>query len=419
MYNLILRHSDGGKSILEYNEENHEMTQAGRRLSLDAAELPACKDARWQCSEKLSVRISLGKRCNFHCAYCHQEKWRDRARKRLPEDAEKKDLARLVHALVKLAQEHGGIGDIQFWGGEALMYFEEIRYLHAELSKALGPETLFFLATNGALMHGERFRWVMEHDIRVSLSWDGKGQFLRGEDILRSPKTAANIRALFARDPEKTSLAPVITSKSGSMKEICAEAKTILGVEELRLTDASLVVVVDEASRNVAVPASDLPAYSRCLHKDLLSGNLPEAQWAYTEALVFLRDLNVRSFPVGATRCFAASPKTLTVDMHGNILTCQNFSASSVDEEGEKHLLGTIFSSRPKKSPDLHRLKERQTGRCRHCVVRQICKGGCPYWSKTYLDYNCKAYHAQTFPLLGLALHMLTGGVLAEVVRTH
>jgi radical SAM protein with 4Fe4S-binding SPASM domain len=107
--------------------------------------------------------------------------------------------------------------------------------------------------------------------------------------------------------------------------------------------------------------------------------------------------------------------------MAGNILTCQNFSADAVDMRGERHCLGSIFdlpagSDAP--MPELVRWKERRE-QCKDCVVRFICRGGCPYTEEKYREYNCLAGYYQSLPVFALALHIITGDLLVEITPSH
>jgi radical SAM protein with 4Fe4S-binding SPASM domain len=120
-----------------------------------------------------------------------------------------------------------------------------------------------------------------------------------------------------------------------------------------------------------------------------------------------------------ASRCFVTDKNTLTVDLAGNILTCQNFEARAVDEDsGEPHCLGKIEDLAPGTSVPVSpavRMTEKQRTKCSRCLVLSVCRGGCPYSPEAYEDYNCAAAYYQYLPVVGLALHHLTGKLLMEV----
>ncbi|MDR1947358.1 MAG: hypothetical protein LBQ51_09380 [Desulfovibrio sp.] len=66
-------------------------------------------------------------------------------------------------------------------------------------------------------------------------------------------------------------------------------------------------------------------------------------------------------------RCFVCDTGMLTLDMAGNILTCQNFHADAVDEDGNRHCLGTIFdlpAGADAPMPALTRWKAYREARC-------------------------------------------------------
>lgn len=409
MHELLLQTRDGERSSLLYDERAHALFRNGERLAPDPAFLPPASD-----ENRRVLRVSLGKRCNFRCAYCLQGlSGADRAAADAPDPAA---LDRLVEAL---AAEHETrpFTDTQFWGGEPLVYFETIRRLHAGLSAAFGPDAGFGFCTNGSLLFGERMRWILDNHIHVTVSWDGDGQPLRGEDPLLSPRTRDNVRRLV--ELGRCAIAPVLTRASGDVVHIGARAEQLLGLDRVPVADIAFLIIHDETSGRAAMPESSLRAHAAAMHRYCLArgGAMPGS--VFSRAAGFLRSLNVRPARVGETACFVGKAGTMTVDTRGNILTCQNFEADTVGERGETYRLGNIIEGGERRRPDLAALEKRQKTRCATCAVRQICRGGCPYWPDGYEDYNCRAAFAQALAILGVAVFWLTGGVLTEVVRTH
>lgn len=404
MHSLLLRNRQGTSHVLHYDEEKHALFQNGECLEPDMSNLPMPHQGR-------TLRISLGKRCNFRCAYCLQGLAGDR---RASHDVtEASALDALVEALRPMLEKQTFDG-VQFWGGEPLVYFNVMQYLHEKISKLLGTKTKFGFCTNGSLLYGERMQWILDNHISVSLSWDGDGQHLRGEDPLRSPRTRDNIRELF--EQKQCSLSPVLTRESGQLGDIIHKAKKLLGIDAVSLSDLAFLVAHDDMSAQAALPENRLRTYAAGIHRHCLSGELDAVSTLFFKAVHFLRRLNSHPVQTGETACFASSDNVLTVDLRGNILTCQNFEASSKGENGETYCLGNIFGGMERRRPNLRALKKRQQTRCLHCPARQICKGGCPYWPAKYVDYNCRASLAQAMPVLGIAMHMLTGDVLTRII---
>ena len=280
----------------------------------------------------------------------------------------------------------------------------------------LDPEIKFGICTNGSLVHGERFAWIVDQNIGLTLSYDGKGQHLRGTDVLRDPATADNLKQLFRERPDDTSISAVVSKASGSPEDIIKYTSELLEVDKPSFGVTDHIMVVDKYSQSCALSSEELQQYALSLHKALITGEVQNLQSCRGAALRFVENINKRALiPDGQTRCFVSSDQTVSIDLDGNILPCQGYGAKDLIREGVTYGCGNIFAGEEIRDPDLTQLTERQQTRCSKCVMRQLCGGGCPYGPKEYEDYNCAANFAMSLPALGLAMHMLTGGILEEI----
>lgn len=113
-----------------------------------------------------TITVYLGSRCNLDCAYCHREA--------SPGEG---------HVSDALIARIGNMrGRVKFYGGEPLLYMDEIRRV-VESS----PDHLWAVATNGKGIE-EHLPFFRKHRFLVCLSWDGTdGAGLRGFDPLTKP----------------------------------------------------------------------------------------------------------------------------------------------------------------------------------------------------------------------------------------
>jgi radical SAM protein with 4Fe4S-binding SPASM domain len=84
----------------------------------------------------------------------------------------------------------------------------------------------------------------------------------------------------------------------------------------------------------------------------------------------------------------------------------------------ESHCLGKVSALAPGASgpvPPAVRMSGKQRTKCSRCLVLSVCRGGCPYSPEAYEEYNCAAAYHQYLPIIGMALHHLTGKLLTEV----
>lgn len=403
-----MQNRNGSQTLLHYDPMHHSLWEQDSELKPNILFEPQ------KCPQKIEIRISIGRKCNFSCTYCSQHMCN-------ADDPEGMNAENLVRELIRITR--GEISVVQLWGGEPLLYFARIQELYTQFEKQM-PNHLpdFHITTNGSLLWGEKIDWLLEKCFSISVSWDGHGQYLRGPEIFENTQIVAAFRRLYAAQPGRVALSPVLTNSSWDYATLLKKIETIIGPSTISLCESRCLTIVDDQSRRVAIADGTLPLFAQKMYDFLLTHPHAEQHLALFANTVtrFIRTLGTEETPHG-TRCFVGKPNTLTVDMAGNILTCQNFNATAVDESGEPHCLGHItalpelHANIPRPMAVLSRLVERQQKKCQHCVVFAICKGGCPYSPAEYDDINCKCYYHQFLPVFGLALYKLTGAVLKEV----
>lgn len=405
MVDFVMGRRDGSQYTLKYNPETNELfTEEGTPVTLNLSE-----EMQPQTLPGLKIRISLGKACNFNCRYCCQHMGS-------PDPISNISIERLVDQILNVAGDQE-IAQVQCWGGEPLVYFETVKKIHSLCKERIPNLPTFFISTNGSLLHGEVLDWILENNITVALSWDGPGQFLRGVDVLKDDRVLQAVRKIYAAAPDRIVFAPVMTKSSPRHKVVADMLKDYLGTDKFLLSESRAITVVDDASMEIAIPMEELPAFSRQLYMDMLSGEIPQLYMSHNRAFTLAASVGRGIGKSIRCKCFVGDPDTLVVDMSGNLLTCHTFSASDVDVSGEKHCIGQIFDMKPgerKKIPEMRRLKERQAAKCKNCAVYAVCVGGCTYEPVDYEDYNCAANYYQFLPIVGKALHILTGDILLE-----
>ena len=118
--------------------------------------------------ELSSLTIILTDQCNFNCAYCYQKKGKQRL-----------DSAVLMRSIRFFQPFFARECFIDFYGGEPLLAFEEIRRTVERierLSKKRGIKAHYSLTTNGSLLNDEILDFLEDHEFSVLLSFDGLAQ---------------------------------------------------------------------------------------------------------------------------------------------------------------------------------------------------------------------------------------------------
>jgi uncharacterized protein len=355
--------------------------------------------------QKSEARLVLGRSCNFRCAYCHQApgQYRNARLTPMPEDA-------LVDAIC------GHVGSdavVQFWGGEPLVYFEQMRNF-TELFRARGFRE-FAIITNGSLLTREVTDFLLEHKFCVSLSHDGPGQGLRGQDPLSDPQLLEQIRRLAAR-PSRFSVNPVMTARN-SEHQVFADAISGI-IDPVSFGEAVPILAVDAQSAACGLEADKLEQYARQLY-GYLYGRAPFAQPYSLYAMqvhAFLSALpDGRGVPEGR-HCTGTNPDALVVDVAGTVLPCQSFTADNVTPDGESFAMGHVGDSKERwRRPKARSWKDR--AHCRDCPVVWFCRGCCPYQREDrFFQMSCQGRLHHYLALLGYAVSLLTDGrLLTEI----
>ena len=272
------------------------------------------------------LKVSLGFRCNYSCAYCGQASQVGQE--------EPTDLADVGRFLADLdswwdggADGKGAGTNVQFWGGEPFVYWKKLKPV-AEGIKARWPNAELSVITNGSVLDEERIDWLDRLDFAVVVSHDGPGQALRGPDLFKDPEKAAAIRALFARlHPKgKVSFNVVLTRDHHSLAaarewfvETMGDQSVVVGTEELLLPydpgGLMLSPAMDEEHKRIRLA--------------LLGEIMDGSALAVSTVRMKLRDwfnslARARPASTLGRKCGMDREDNIAVDLEGNVYTCQN-----------------------------------------------------------------------------------------------
>lgn len=403
MIGCIMQDREGNESIIYYDPLVNNL------FDENVKQLFPTKDKLESKNDNFNIRISLGHDCNFRCKYCCQQNT-------IKIIKQEYSLDKLVDKLMDISGNRK-ISNIQFWGGEPLIYFEKIKEFHSLFIKRDISPDIFFLSTNGSLLDEYKTQWLLDNNISTTISYDGLGQHLRGKDILEDPIIFKSINKLLNSEKDIISFCPVMTNENISIIQYIDFLKNKLNMDLFNIGDVSAPIIIDKNSKKYAPSISMLKQYSREFYLNLLSGNLLQLSSVYQLTKNFIDSIGI-PISYDKSACFVSSRDTITIDLQGNTLTCQNFGSSMVDESGDNHRLGDIFDIDKYEDiplPNMTKLKNRFK-KCKDCLVVGICKGGCPYSPNEYHEYNCQSNYYQKLPIFGLALYELTGKLLKEII---
>ena len=406
-YNLSVVKQDNTTDTLVYDTEENTLFSINQN---EYIQYPEEAIAKKQCKKKgIQIRLSMGKQCNYKCKYCHQSK----------DIYVQKKMPNLVDELIRATERN--INGIQFWGGEPFLFFDVMKDITKEVREKLSDKDIHIgTCTNGSFLKNKEIQdWIINNDISFTISYDGRGQFLRGEDPL-TPEVIEFLHRLKEKDPEFIPhFNPVISKEMHDPLAYSNNLKERVGMD-VYIGEVRPIMIIDEATLSCALDEKYLQEYFVHLYKCLSSHQLDN--W-YTTNLTVKRIIeNMGKKDECVIPCFVNKLDTLTVDLEGNVLSCQSFNVGDKDDYGTDHKLQhitEIVHYKDRKFMDLSQLEMYRKSHCKDCLVRTACRGGCPFTPRKYTDINCKYLYWHNLAIFLFAIQCMINdtGIVTSIER--
>jgi uncharacterized protein len=357
-----------------------------------------------------TLKIQLGLGCNYSCEYCSQ-KFVERA-----DSTSAKDIEAFMAKLNVLEfDEEKGL-HIELWGGEPLVYWKTLKPLTAALQDKFRTWTkkpVFSIITNGSILTDEIIDWLIDNKFSVAISHDGPGQHVRGPDPFDDPEAKDRILKFYykmKRLNRPFSFNSMLSAKNMSRKAISDWFINLTGDRDVSLGEGSIVDAYDEDGiTNSLQTKQEHFNFRRQAFFDIYS---VEGDIAFKMQLNkingFTADVlgQVPSRSLGQ-KCGMDGENVLAVDLHGNVITCQNVSAVETSMNGESHLAGTLMDyDNVKITTSTHWSNRKE---CSGCPVLHLCKGACMFLDNKYWETSCANAYSDNVALFALSFAKMTG----------
>ncbi len=406
--------SDDTGYIYEYSEEKQQDKKSIEYIPF-SKDLPLKKRRL----AKL-VKIQLGLSCNYSCDYCSQ-KFVER-----PKETNSKDIENFMKLFNELDfSEELGL-KIEFWGGEPFVYWKTLKPLAEALREKFstwGTPPHFSVITNGSLLTEDICAWLYAMGFSVSISHDGPGQFLRGPDPFDDPEKRRAILDLYEtlKPIGRISFNAMLASKNISRKDIHAWFIKFTGDPDVQLGEGGFVDAYDQDGiDNSLETKQDHFAFRRTAFNDIFStdgyigfnGILGKID-AFTNDILKHNEAKYLN-----QKCGMDDESTISIDLRGNVITCQNTSAIEVSNNGESHLGGNLADFDNVELRSATHWSNRPN--CSDCPVLHICRGACMYLDGKYWESTCNNAFSDAIPLFALSIEKITGGYIPSyIVNPH
>lgn len=355
-----------------------------------------------------AIKIQLGLSCNYECEYCSQ--------RFVPhaEETHKKEAELFVANMDTWLKNPPG--KIEFWGGEPFVYWKTLKPL-AEALRERFPETVFSVITNGSLLTIEINDWLARLDFSVGVSHDGPGQHVRGPDPFDDPETKAAIMDLYRR------LAPTGRFSFNSMMNRSNTSRAAVqkffedlvgpGLDiHLVIGEGGFVDAYDEGgvAQSLATQGEAIQ-YRNQAFAEIRTGQVSKFRGGIADKIASFANSMRTARPLDSVgqKCGMDQADTIAVDLHGNVLTCQNVSPVSTNPAGVSHKIGHVSDLAAVELKSGTHWSDR--AECPKCPMIHICKGSCLFLSGPLWETSCNNAYADAVPIFAAGIEFLTGYV--------
>lgn len=402
---------NGDKKIFYYdNEFSTLVDQEGKTVIQNSSPkdfrdwVPVSKEKPGIKVAPNTVKIQLGLSCNYSCFYCSQ--------RFVPhaEETNKNNIEKFMNDLPKWFSGGDGTGcSIEFWGGEPFVYWKTMQPLAEEL-KIKYPKAKMSVITNGSLLDSEKNEWLDTMDFAVAISHDGPGQVVRGPDPLEDPVNKAAILDLYARlkPKNKITINAMINKNNTSREDITTYLQSVFG-DDVPIGEGGFIDPYDEGGmQSCFADQQEHLDYRNKYLIELRGGKVKNFGNIGNKLNDFYRSIcdNRPATSLGQ-KCGMDDPRTIAVDLKGNVLTCQNVTSVAKGMNGESHRIGhvddlaavrlntaTHWSGRPE---------------CASCPVLQLCKGSCMFLENEFWEKGCDSSFSDSIPMFAAVIETITG----------
>lgn len=358
------------------------------------------------------LKIQFGMSCNYSCDYCSQ--------RFVPysEETNKQDIPAFIAKLDNLEfNEEKGL-KIELWGGEPLVYWKTLKPMVEALNEKFASwerKPVYSMITNGSLLTKEICKWLDDNNVQVSISHDGPGQSVRGPDPFDDPVKKETILSFYYKRKatgKSISFNSMLNGTSMSRKEIHNWFIALTEDPNVPLGEGAVVDAYDEGGINNSLNTKQKHfEFRKTAFNDIYENNGNIGFGGQIQRIDnFTTTIINRVSALGqGQKCGMEDPGSIAVNLRGEISTCQNVSAESINSNGQPHLLGTIDDIENAKLTTSTHWSKRPY--CRNCPVLRICQGSCMFLDGKFWDVSCENSFSDAIWVFALSLFKITGYV--------
>lgn len=345
-----------------------------------------------------TVFLMLGNSCNMNCRYCLQHPLVNRQLTEKINPVIYDFLKECADELPKGQKLH-----IQFYGGEPLLYFANIKTVVEKTNEYCW----FSVITNGKAVTEDMVTFFNANKMPVTISWDGRNVLeTRGYDVFAGKEKRKLLLCI-----EQLGLSAVLSSKAYPL-QILEDFQSISD-DYYKIHGYHVGINIDEIFNTGDLPQELLAVdYARVEQEMLelgkfylekrLSGSKTELKdytnLAYVDRMfgMLKRFYAEEDGRVHKNYCFCGNGyDVMNLDLEGNLYPCHNTSSRvcTIEDDYFTYLNKVMASDNTKLN-----LKE-----CNACPAAAFCRGGCKLvGTKARQEGYCRLKQAVFLPVLSV-----------------
>lgn len=326
------------------------------------------------------IKIQLGLICNFKCKYCKQSIHTDNAAISTLKDVE--NFIENFDTWCTSPKEDPM--KIQLWGGEPLLYINEIKLL-VNFFKTRFDHLDVGLVSNGSLMNEEIANFLLENNIGLSISYDGPWQLENrtGNPLKEGSGSLKWIKYYADNSKHGVYFNAVLTKNNIDPKAAYDSVKDIMG-ENFSFGFEGITAIEDEdqCSEKYLFSDEDYDRLKNIIKEQISSGALNNVSPFPQKIMKLMSALSSQKYFIYDNtflKCGMDNEHILAVNLKGEALICHStvFPIGHVDD----------FDNIDMTKGQYTHWNEREE--CKNCPVLSLCKGACPTLTGNEWYHTC------------------------------
>jgi radical SAM protein with 4Fe4S-binding SPASM domain len=182
----------------------------------------------------------------------------------------------------------------------------------------------------------------------------------------------------------------------------------LTGDSDVHIGEGGFVDAYDSGGISQSLRPEEFHSFRRQAFHDIRNGKADRIASVRDRVTSFVNSLRFKR-PASSLgqKCGMDRHDSIAVDLKGNVLTCQNVSATALAPNGESHRIGHTSQLDQVALRTATHWSHRSE--CPNCPMLQICKGACMFLEGPLWEVSCNNAYSDALPIFAAGIEFLTG----------